>query len=158
MYRLHLPGSSEPPDLLAAPPEAKPPGSAAALCGSQCSLVLRLKVDGRDNGGQSSSGGNSNGECASYVECDGPMPDAAVSSLEQLLGMLRVLAPPVKLTMRLKNVVLQVCRLVYNLQPPSLIPCAEHWPPLLPGCPLRRLVQSLPPVPAYRAPKVCSGL
>lgn len=102
----------------------KPPG--ASLCGSVFEATLRLRqqvaVDGaaHPDGGSNArvfvqqllseaAAGAQPGETAADPQLVASA-DQAVACLQQLLGMMRVLAPPVRLLMRLTDVALQASR------------------------------------------------
>lgn len=84
-YTVHCPVAGQPPAMV--PFGAEPKHPAAQLVGTQCTLVLVLGPE--EAWGLGSAHG-------------------VVACLEQLLGMLRVLAPAPQLIMRLKSVWLQV--------------------------------------------------
>lgn len=91
--------------------QGKPPGS--GLRGTAAELTLRLQPP------QAAADGGGGADAQQYVQqllLGGAAPagllasaEAAVGCLQQLMGMLRALAPPVRLEMRLNGVLLQVC-------------------------------------------------
>ena len=92
--------------------QGKPPGS--GLRGTAAELTLRLQPPpaAADGGG----GGADAQQHVQQLLLGGAAPagllasaEAAVGCLQQLMGMLRALAPPVRLERRLNGVLLQVC-------------------------------------------------
>ncbi len=126
----------------------KSPGS--SLNGSVFEATLRLQEQGAEVASAPADGSSSSSSSArAYVQqllCTGAgeagsgataadqrllaSADQAMACLQQLLGMLCVLAPPVRLLMRLTDVALQASRagLVLN---PLLPPTVQAWPYLV---------------------------
>jgi hypothetical protein len=96
---------------------AKPPGS--TLCGSvfQLTILLQQQLEPSSDSGShqqpaqlslTAAGGGRATPAATQQQQQLPaLADEVVCCLQQLLGMVRVLAPPVRLLMRLNGVLLQ---------------------------------------------------
>eukprot|EP00887_Chlorella_sp_A99_P003552 scaffold7.g3552.t1 len=103
-FVVHCPGEGLKAGPVFTGAEAKPPGS--RLTGSQCSLTLLLggeREAAATAGGAVGEDGAGGADSAALLRS----ADEVVACLEQLLGMLRVLGPPLKLMMRLRSVSLQ---------------------------------------------------
>ena len=88
--------------------DGKPPGS--SLCGSAIEATILLQPGPHDAAAAGDWGGGGQQQLLAAVPpaCLPASAEQVAGSLQQLLGMLRVLAPPVQLLMRLKGVLLQV--------------------------------------------------
>lgn len=88
--------------------DGKPPGS--GLCGSVIEATILLHPGPHDAAAAADWGGGGQQQLLAAVPpaCLPASAEEVAGSLQQLLGMLRVLAPPVQLLMRLNGVLLQV--------------------------------------------------
>ena len=158
-YSLRATGGG-PVSVAAAGAQGKPPGSGLSGSVFEATILLQLPREAAEAGwsgdGQQYMPGPRGGAAAVPPAHLPASAEEVAGSLQQLVGMLRVLAPPVCLLMRLNGVLLQVGA---GLRAGRMVPPAHRW--ACSGdrhsrCPLNFCSAALPPLPARHPTAPCS--